>query len=272
LFGGCSEPEVAPCEDCPRFVYDGLEREYFLHKPDNLPTNAPLVFLLHGYGGGIVGLRDSDMNALADEHGFAVCYPQGALDDSEIHHWNARLEISDVDDIGFLTALAQELQNMHALSPERTFICGISNGGFMSYTMACEAPEVFAAAGSIIGSMSGYSWENRAATTSAVPILQISGVADDIVPIDGSMSTEGGWGGAPHMDQIIEYWADFNECTAIDTLTISSHTTAYHHTGGINGNEVWYYKIEEFGHEWPDNSNIAGFNTSEKLWEFFSRF
>ena len=63
--------------------------------------------------------------------------------------------------LGFLTALAKDLQHTHDLDPERTFASGVSNGGFMSYTLAAERPEVFKAVGSIIGTMSGYTWEHR---------------------------------------------------------------------------------------------------------------
>ena len=61
---------------------------------------------------------------------------------------------------------------------------------------AAERPEVFKAVGSIIGTMSGYTWEHRE-DIKPVPVLQISGLDDRIVPVDGSMRPAGGWGGAP---------------------------------------------------------------------------
>ena len=78
------------------------------------------------------------MSRVADKHGFAVVYPQGKPDRRDVPHWNARLKISDIDDVGFLTALAKDLQRAHDLDPERTFASGVSNGGFMSYHLACE--------------------------------------------------------------------------------------------------------------------------------------
>ena len=67
-----------------------------------------------------------DMNKIADENGFAICYPHGTLDFNDITHWNARLNISETDDIGFLTELAKYLQSKHNLNEEKTFSCGFS--------------------------------------------------------------------------------------------------------------------------------------------------
>ena len=63
------------------FEHGGLTRDYQLYKPANLPANAPLLFVLHSYSGSASLIRNySAMNALANENGFAVCYPQGLID------------------------------------------------------------------------------------------------------------------------------------------------------------------------------------------------
>ena len=62
------------------FEHDGRARKYLLHLPKNLPENAPLVFLLHGYYGEARGYKRLGMDHVADLHGFAVCYPQGEGD------------------------------------------------------------------------------------------------------------------------------------------------------------------------------------------------
>ncbi len=259
------------------FEHNGLSREYILYKPGNLPANAPLVFVLHGYSGDANAVMYyTDMNNVADNNKFVVCYPLGTKDSLDYYHWNARLTISFTDDIGFLSELAIHLQTEHNTDPLRTFVSGHSNGGFMSYTLACEANEVFKAIASVSGTMSGYTWENRA-ESGAIPVLQIHGVDDMIIPIDGSMYLYGGWGGAPAMDTIIDFWANQSNCTTTNTVNVTANTTAYYHTGGVNGNEVWYYKINNFGHEWPGDifntgENVSGIKASEVIWEFFSRF
>ena len=259
------------CGDCIEFNYDGVERQYLIHVPENLPENAPLVFALHGYTGYAKHVDAMlNLNELADANGFVVCYPQGSLDNSRTPHWNARLELSDTDDIGFLSALAVALQSEYSLDPARTFTSGISNGGFMSYTLVAEAPQVFKAAASIIGTMSGYTWENRNIIQTA-PILQVSGTNDNIVPSDGTMNTDGGWGGAPDIQTVMDFWIDLNNCTSTDTVPVSDISTAYIHSDSSNGNQVWYYEVEGMGHEVP-NGGTKGFRSGELIWQFFSQY
>ena len=271
LLSGCTKPKYST------FEHDGQTRLYIIYMPENIPDNAPLVFVLHGYwGNGLSMMNSVGMNTIADENGFAVCYPQGSKDNKGAAHWNARLNISTIDDIGFLTELAKYLQSEHGLNEEKTFSCGFSNGGFMSYTLACEVPDVFKAVASVAGTMSGYSWENRN-ISEPIPILHIHGLDDNVVPIDGSISTEGGWGGAPHVDTIIEFWANKNDCNTIETEFLPPLTNVTYHIDGVNGNEVWYYKIDEWGHSWPvynpdKPEYYPGIDASEVIWQFFSKY
>ena len=252
------------------FMHDGVKRKYLLHVPQDLRGNSPLVFVLHGYHGDARDYVELGMNPLADTNGFAVCYPQGVDDRNGIPHWNARLKISKTDDIGFLSALASELQTEHVLNKSKTFVCGVSNGGLMSYTLVAEKPEVFKAAASVIGTMSGHTWDHRDMIR-PVPILQISGLNDEVIPFDGSMSREGGWGGAPHQDVVINFWRKINETNSEEAIKISDQTTAHHYKDGVNGNEVWHYKIKEFGHSIP-SAREMGTNVAEVIWSFFSKF
>jgi polyhydroxybutyrate depolymerase len=251
------------------FMHKNVKRKYLLHVPQELSDNSPLVFVLHGYHGDARDYVDQVMNRLADDNGFAVCYPQGTDDREGIPHWNARLKISEVDDVGFLSALASDLQDKHSLNKSRTFVCGISNGGFMSYTLVAEKPEVFKAAASVIGTMSGHAWEHRDAIR-PVPILQISGLHDEIVPYNGSMSEVGGWGGAPDQDVIMEFWRKLNKTSSEEVIQLSKQTTAHHYKDGVNGNEVWHYQIKNFGHKVPGKREL-GTEVAQVIWQFFSK-
>lgn len=263
---------IASAQETLTYKHDGVERVYVLYRPAGLPANAPLVFALHGYTSNALAMMAySGFNGIADTAKFAVCYPQGSNASTNQPHWNARLSISTTDDIGFLSALAAHLQNKYTLNPNRTFICGHSNGGFMSYTMACEKPGVFKAIGNVAGTMSGYTW-NNCRSEQGVPVLHIHGEADNTVPIDGSISAAGGWGGAPHVDSIVNYWASKNKCTVLDTVQISANTKAYYHTSGVNGNQVWYYKIAKHGHGWPTILDQSGIHASAVIWDFFRAY
>ena len=270
---GLAQESAAPAKsgESISFQHGEVERSYRMHVPKDLKPNAPLVFLLHGYHGKSKHVMRMGMNRLANQHGFAVCYPQGANDDRKsVPHWNARLKISRVDDIGFLSELAKHLQQTHKLNPEQTFVCGISNGGYMSYTLVAERPDVFKAAASMIGTMSGETWKRRE-SIKPVPVMQISGLADRVVPVDGSMSESGGWGGAPHQDQIIEFWKQLNQTKTKKVIEISERTTGVRYGGGADGNEVWHYTVKGLGHRVPDKEQ-HGISSIELVWEFFSRF
>ena len=62
------------------FEHDGINRQYIYYEPSNLNENMPLVFVMHGFTGDANSIRSySQMNQIADQYGFAVCYPRGTL-------------------------------------------------------------------------------------------------------------------------------------------------------------------------------------------------
>ena len=262
------------------FDHNGVNRLYTLYKPDNLKEKAPLVFVLHGYTSNSTNIMNySKMNEIADQNGFMVCYPQGT---TNIYtgqtHWNANLkEMSSVTDSEFLTDLAKKLQAEFNLSEKNTFACGMSNGGFMSYSLGCERSDTFKAIASITGTMSGYDWNN--CNPNKVPVLQISGTNDMVVPMDGSMSLAGGWGGAPKIQDIMNYWEDINECTQTQTLNLpdsnktdNSYVSIEKKVDCFNNHQVWFYTVYGGAHTWPGAWGNMDINASEEIWDFFSRY
>lgn len=276
--GFCEEkPDVdggKPAPDTSAFLtfeHDGVTRHYLYHAPPDLPGNAPLVFFLHGHGGNAGETRSwVGLDRVADANGFAVVYPQGSGDYSGTPYWNAHTFPGVTDDVGFLSALARSLQSEHGLDPERTFTAGFSNGGMMSYLLAMEAPGVFRGAASVVGAAWGSAWEDRDSAP-AFPLLQISGLDDTVVPVDGIVDPSGG-AGAPALDDVIAYWSERNACSTVETDMLNANTVRRRHVDCAEGNEVWYYRIDNFGHEWPTVDGSAGFAGAEAIWEFFGRF
>ena len=253
---------------------------YTLYKPDNLKEKAPLVFILHGYTSNSTNIMNySAMNSIADQHGFMVCYPQGTRNFyTGQTHWNANLmEMSSVEDSSFLNDLAKKLQAEYNLSDKNTFVGGMSNGGFMSYTLGCERSDTFKAIASITGTMSGYDWRN--CNPGKVPVLQISGTNDMVVPMDGSMSSAGGWGGAPHIEKIMTYWSNINECNKTKSENVlnadntdNSYVKLDKKTDCYSNHEVWLYTVYGGGHTWPGAWGNMDISASEEIWKFFSRY
>jgi polyhydroxybutyrate depolymerase len=256
------------------------EREYALYIPDGLQENAPLVFVLHGYYGNGLGISSScGMNEVADEGGFAVCYPYGLLDFTGVPHWNSNLTgLSNVDDSGFLSELAIYLQDNHGFSSECTYSCGYSNGGYMSYTLACEHPDVFRGIGSVGGTMGLYDFQN--CTPTNVPIVHLHGTNDNIVSYYATGEfDEYPWTGADGVEAVVESWANENNCTETSTTALpdldptdGSTVDLIKHSEGDFGYQAWVYRVNGGGHDWFGEWGNMDIHSSAVIWSFFSTF
>jgi polyhydroxybutyrate depolymerase len=164
------------------FDDNGVIREYLLYLPDSLEPNAPLIFVLHGLGGSANSIYNySKMNNVADNNGFAVCYPDGTIDQWGSRFWNVGYDMHNnetVDDVSFLSSLADYLQNQYELSADNTFSTGMSNGGDMSYLLACQAPDIFSAIAPVAGCMMTWIYES-CDPSSPVPVLEIHGTGEE---------------------------------------------------------------------------------------------
>lgn len=259
------------------FVYQGLTRDYRVYVPPTYsPANpAPLVFNLHGYTSNALQQEFySGMNAVADTAGFIVCYPNGVS-----NAWNSGFSPpynGGVDDVGFLSALIDMLGAQYNIDPYRVYSCGMSNGGFMSFRLACDLEDRIAAVGSVTGTMTGLQFANCSASR-PVPVMQVHGTLDQTVAYFGNALSE-------PVDSVLAYWRNVNGCTApavLDTLPDlvqeGSTVTTQYWGGCQGGTEVLHYKVASGGHTWPGAFPIPSgitnqdINASVELWEFFLR-
>ena len=150
---------------------------------------APLLIVLHGYGSS--GLDHDAYFHLGQEaakRGFLYAYPDGTFDSNGNRFWNATDACCDFDrtgvaDAAYLADVITEIRTNFAVDPKRIDLIGHSNGGFMSYAMACAHADLIAA----IASLAGATFANPAdcAPTVPVAVLQIHGTADDTVVFKG---------------------------------------------------------------------------------------
>jgi len=272
------------------FKHGAVDRQYILHKPENLPANAPLLFVLHGRSGSNFWTYGLGFNHLADKNGFAVAYPQGEYrymkgeepNDPKAKgwtEWNAHMDPARVDDVDFLSSLARALQSEHDLNPDQTFVTGFSMGGYMSYALACQASETFKGVAIVASLMDHKLYVDNNPPPNPLPVLHIHGTADSLCLIDGNINKETGEKIPPTVAEIIDLWAKRNRCITSETKKITDTTTAHFHRGGIDGNEVHYYEIANGKHVWPGQlgekagySDISGINATELIWDFFSKY
>ncbi|HKK40101.1 MAG TPA: PHB depolymerase family esterase [Cryomorphaceae bacterium] len=269
------------------YIHDGQERSYFLYLPDDIAPGAPLVFLLHGYtstAASIIG--DYGMNAVADANGFAVCYPQGTQDLSGTNFWNIEFPLESADDVGFLTALAGDLQAIYDLDANCTYVCGMSNGGMMSYYLGCERPDIFKSFASVTGTITSNFISNCEGNI-PVPFLQIHGTADLVVPYEGGDIAAATFGNFFPVEQIFRTWNNINDCQSVSTFSIPNapvidfSSVQGAQVSDCNGGlKARFYRIQGGGHTWPGappapflnflqptNQDISA---SAEIWNFFS--
>ena len=120
-----------------------LNANTFIITPQSADPECPLVFVCHGYTGTAQGIMDySGFNQLADEFGFAVCYPQGTIDSYNNTFFNVGYDFQineTVDDVAYLQNLSSYFQSQNSIDPSKVFCTGMSNGGDLCYLLACES-------------------------------------------------------------------------------------------------------------------------------------
>lgn len=259
--------------DC---TIDGVGRRYKLYIPEGIKPDAPLVFVLHGYGGGIDNLEKKGFNEAADRHGFAVCYPLGSKDGRGNNCWNVGYPFQKdmtVDDISFLSQLAKRLQKEYDLSSSKTFLTGMSNGGEMCYLLAYSGQKTFKAVAPIAGLT--MAWMPQEYTrTRPIPIFEIHGTEDRVSEWGGDLENKGGWGAYIPVPDAVDYWVERNGCKNVvtDTLELKregGHRIITHkYEGGRSGCDVWLYEVVGAGHSWFTED----IDTAEEIWKFFSKY
>lgn len=262
-------------------IHDNIQRSFITYVPEsyNPDVASPLIINFHGYtSNAFQQMFYGDFRDIADTAGFLLVHPNGTLDPQGNTYWNANWG-GTVDDIGFTEALIDSLSAEYLVDPERVYCTGMSNGGFMSYVLACELSHRIAAIASVTGTMN----LNPAATCfpqHPMPIMEIHGTGDFVVPYNGNGFMES-------IENTLDYWVNFNQTNTEAILTLvpdidpNDGCTAehYQYINGENGVVVEHYKIIDGGHTWPGSPFPSGngntnmdIDASSEIWKFFAQF
>jgi polyhydroxybutyrate depolymerase len=234
---------------------------------------TPLVILLHGYSvSGLVQDIYLGIRTVAEEKTVLYAHPDGTVDSSGNRFWNATDACCDfghtgVDDSSYLEGLVKEIGTRYAVDPKRVYFMGHSNGGFMSYRMACDHADTVAAIVSIAGAM----WldTTKCAPSAPVSVLEVHGDADQDVLYGGGGTSppDGGTGSGaayPGATTTVADWATFDGCTSppdtsqppldIDASIAGAETKVTRYAAGCRaGSEVDLWTIQGGIH-------VPGFN------------
>lgn len=257
-------------------IHNDIEREYRLYVPEVYTGDepVPLVFNLHGYTSNAIQQEFyGDFRPIADTANFILVHPEGLNDFGGNQFWNA-FGVPGIDDVGFISAMIDTLSAEYNIDPNCVYSTGMSNGGFMSFELACMLSNRVAAVASVTGTMA----ESRLAACDpdiARPVMQIHGTEDPTVPYNGNAE----WASIP---DVVDFWVSLNECN--ETPVISdvpdidpgdgSTTEHFVYNDGLNGNTVEHYKVENGEHTWPGAFIDIGvtshdFDASVEIWRFF---
>jgi polyhydroxybutyrate depolymerase len=189
--------------------------DLYVPKSYDCGSPAPLVVMLHGYtADGPSKEEYFNIKAEADKRGFLYLFPTGTKDGLGNNFWNAtdaccNFSNSTVDDSGYLSKLITDIQSEYNVDAKRVFLIGHSNGGFMSYRMACEHSNQIAAIASLAGA-TFVDMKTRCANPSPVSVLQIHGTSDEVISFSGGSLPVGRY---PSADVSAASWSTVNSCS-----------------------------------------------------------
>ena len=271
--------------------HDGRMRSYLLHLPPAYDGSRPLplVLALHGGGGNPHNMaHKTGFNALADREGFIVVYPAGTgrLRDALLT-WNAGhccgyALRNNVDDVGFIRALLEELRRSLAVDPARVYVTGHSNGAMMAYRLGAELSEEIAAIGPVAGTIGGRASAGAPLVVIPPPSRPVS-VAAIHGFLDENVNYEGGHGartGGTREDlsvaESIAFWVEANGCDPEprrERVDEAGNVIRETYSGCLDGTEVVLYTLLDGGHAWPGSDRgdrpSPSLSATEALWAFF---
>jgi polyhydroxybutyrate depolymerase len=258
----------------------GEYRSYRLYVPAIYTgaTARPLVLNLHGYTSNAQAQQlYSNFEPIADTANFLMVYPNGTYLSGQ-RFWNAGISNTLVNDIAFLSALIDSLDLTYNINLNRVYSCGMSNGGYMSHTLACELSNRITAIASVTGSIFTQQYGPNCHPTRPVPVMQIHGTNDPTVAYVGSSTSM-------PVDSVIKYWVTKNNCNPIATFSNVPNTNTtdgctvehYAYSGGLSGSSVELYKVINGAHTWPGSPFVIGvtnldMNASKEIWRFFNKY
>ena len=279
-------------------AFAGVTYPVRVHVPSAPEHRAlPLVLDLHGSNNNATIQADiSDLQDVADAEGFIVANPQGdiafppTLPDGN-WGWNVPgvpltsgnyPPAGSRDDIGFLTAVVDQIDDAGCVDDRRVYAAGYSGGGRMASALACAKSDVFAAIAPVAGLRAGrpdpadLTVPEAATCEPANPVAVVSfhGTADFVNPYPGNADPR--WGYSVQL--AASTWASLDGCRVGPTATVvSDEVTKYAWSKCMQNTDVVLYEVTGGGHTWPGtDASLEGLgvvtqdiNASQIMWDFF---
>jgi polyhydroxybutyrate depolymerase len=264
------------------------QRQYKTYHHQSGQQQMKVVLMLHGLGGSMNDVDLTSWKAIADTANMLLVSPQ-ALDYTVPLAgnigacWNSGIVLEntplgtltlnpDVDDAGFLKSLIDTVKSRFSVDGDKIYVCGFSNGGFMTQRLICEAPGQFRAAASASGTRA-LAIQNCAGKT--IPMAHFHGTDDGVVTWQGVFNSgiitaQAGIS----VDSLMHYWQNRHQSVYFDSINFGSAADPVwmtHYRYAHNGRErTALYKIHNGTHSWYNYANTNNkFDMALEMWKFF---
>ena len=245
--------------------------EYYIPSGYDGSEAVPLLFSFHGLGSNPEGqIELTGFDALAEQEGFIAVFPEATTLDPEEYPdcaqylpelpganimWNIGLNwtlqyCAGIDDVGFVSDMVDWFDANYNIDGGRIYATGMSNGAMFTYYVALMLPDTFAGIAPVCSPMTvnGFEFEGVPPLT----VIMMMGTADPIVNYDGMPYAYGS------MNDTVDFWLGVDGITSEPVETVwgpaGSDSTVVHryaYSGGTDGTEVVFFKVEGGGHTWP---------------------
>jgi len=268
--------------------YDGRKRKYLLYVPRGYnPTRpTPLLIGLHaGMSNPENFMERTKFATLAESENFIAIFPQGSArrEKNGRYVWNAGIccgyaSRRDIDDVGFIRTLIGKMEKSYNIDQHRIFATGFSNGGGMSYRLACDLSEKVTGIAVVSSGLD----DKSCSLKKNVNVMHIHGTADPNNPYNGGRTLTGlSKAINSSVQDSLEVMLSENRCSKTPQVRTSNDLT-YIDYSCQGGSQVSHIKIDRGEHAWPGSTFVStakryptqnttrNLNASEAIWKFFS--
>jgi len=296
IIGSCTgpPPEIPPGPQEVQFSHENYIRNVVFHIPKKLrKRKRSIVLCLHPGDEtpeSFTRITKRGFDKLSEQNNFIVGYPEALnkywndarVDSISLSHYN------EIDDVGFLEKVMEYAIDSFRIDPGQIFVAGLSEGGLMTFRLACEIPEKIKGFATVAASMSlDQLVECRADTT--ISLMAINGTRDPVLPYDGGqiMIDEVESGSVLPIEDALEFWVKENGCEEkFSTKDMANRDTfdetrseKFTYDNCKNNRKIVLVKVNNGGHTWPGGRQYEGqknigktsrdFDASVEIWKFF---
>ena len=274
---GCGKPlNVATGSDTALTLDSGgIKRSYLLFIPPGYRADQKHALVLNFHGHGSNSFQQearTEFTHQAYHYGVIVAYPQGVVGPDHHTGWaTGPSRNPQVNDVLFVNDLLNHLQSSYCIDAHRIYATGFSNGGGMTNLLACKLADRIAAFAPVSGA---YPEVPRGCDPARpVPILEVHGTADQVVPYQGSIRK-----GYPPVDEWLHEWVQREGCLSAPAVFMRTGDVLGERWSGCRGGvTITHYQIKGMGHMWPlhfvahtkGGIKVLPFSATSVIWTFF---